>query len=213
MLFLFIASLLLLAVVMLQRKILPNITFRNMKMWQVFLLVIFPILFFYILNFGGKSIGESFAMVALGYYVFSEDEIIKKLEKFSLLFLIITIVTCCIYVYIFVWMGNHDAFICEVLHETAKWCGVLGWIGFGKKYLEKDNKVTRFLSMRSFPIYIFHFGWIVLIQYYLSKLTSNTICIYFITVAGTLAGIFLTVEIVRRTPVIRVLFGMQKSGG
>ncbi len=209
-LYLFLVSIILLVVIIFQQKLAPNFNCRKIKMWQIIFLVIFPILFSFILDFGGKSIGESFALVALGYYVFSEDEAIDKLEKYRFLFLLITFIACCLYVLLFVWKEEQGAFCCVVLHEISQWCGVLGLIGLAKHNMNWNNKITMYLSRYSFPIYIFHFGWIVLIQFYLSKFTQNTFILYLSSIIGSLIGTLLTVELVRRVPVLRVLFGVKK---
>lgn len=57
MLFLLVVSLFLLIVVMLQKKFLPNISFGRAKIWSLILMGVFVIVFTYVLNFVGKSVG------------------------------------------------------------------------------------------------------------------------------------------------------------
>lgn len=209
MLFLFVISLLLLIVVMLQRKFLPNISFRRTKIWSLVLMVALVIVFIYVPDFGGKSVGESFALVTLGYYVFSEEEVIERICGYRYIFVMITFVSSCIYTVLFVWLGYHDSIVCSFATKVAEWFGILGFLGFGKSKLNMSNRFTRFMTVRSFPIYIFHFGWLVFLQYSLSHIIESTVILYTLSVIGTLILTLLTIEIIGRIPVLRSLFAIK----
>lgn len=209
MLFLFIASLLVLLVVMFQRKCYADLSFRKVKVWWLILIDAFPIIGARIFDFGGKSIGESFVLVMLGYYIFSEEEVIEKLRKYRYIFLGITFIASCTYVVVFVWMESYNSIICSIATQVAEWFGILGFLGFGKQTLEVNNRLTQFMTARSFPIYIFHFGWLVFLQYSLSKVIHSTLLLYVIAVIGTFVLVIATVELIGRIPILRNLFGVK----
>ena len=82
----------------------------------------------------------------------------------------------------------------EILWKAAMflscWFGVLALLGIGRKYLNQNNRLTRYLSVWSFQIYLFHFVWVAAIQYFLARLTTNTILLFLLSVIG---GFILTV--------------------
>lgn len=73
--------------------------------------------------------------------------------------------------------------------------GILSLLGLGKFYFDFDNRVTRYLSSRSFLFYIFHFGWLIAIQYFVSSVTSNVAIIALTSVVGGYILTFLWCEI------------------
>jgi len=83
-------------------------------------------------------------------------------------------------------------------------------MGMGKHYLEFKNKTTLYLSAVSFPIYIFHIVWINMFAYYLlswipDQMVVQVILIMLLSFVFTIA----TIEVVRRIPGIRTIFGMR----
>lgn len=211
-LFLLLASLLLLLVIALQRRFFPAFSCRKLKLSQLLLLCIFPIAFSFILDFGGgKSIGESFALVALGYYVFAESYVTELLRRYKYVLLCLALAASCAYAYVFVWLGDLGSPVCYVGNEISQWCGVLGFLGLGKSLLDKDFRITRYMCLRCFLIYIFHFGWIVFLQNLLSRSNLSVAPCYCITVLGALTLTLLTAELIARIPGIRFLFGVKKT--
>ena len=194
-LFLFIVSIIAYGIIVLQKKFCPNLSFKNCKVCQVIFLIILPVLMKGIFDFGGKSIGESLAFVLLGYYIFSEDEVVEKLSEYSGYFLTITIVSVIIYNYIFVFLGIRDSVTNDICPYVALWFGVLGIIGFASNHMNWNNRITKYLSANSFKIYIIHFMWIVIIQFYLSRISNSIAVCYIVSVAFAFACTFLTVEI------------------
>ena len=174
------------------------------------LLGVVPMICTPVLGFG-KSIGESFSLVFLGYYVFSREDVIEKIKKYTGLCTGITIVVSAIYVIFFVWMEQHDIILVKACHHIAKWFGILAFLGFGNRYLNGSNRFTKYMSANSFSIYIYHFLWIVVIQYYIGKCITNIVVLYVISVVGALGLTILTIEILKRIPGIRFLFAMKKD--
>lgn len=210
-LYLFIISLISLILIVLQKKLFPKLSFRKFKTFLLPLLMIFPLIMTPLLNFGGKSIGEDFALYLLGYYVLSEENILEKLTKYRYPYLIFMLICDVTMVYLFVWKGIHTGIIVSACNICSLWFGILGFLGLSRCKFNHNNSFTRYMSTRSFMIYIFHFGWLVAIQYYLSKTSLNITLTYIISITATLLLTFLTCEIVKRIPVLRCLYGEKWS--
>lgn len=71
-LYLFLVSMLCLGVIVLQKKFLPKLSFKNMNAGIISALGILPLIFCPVLNFAGKSVASYIALYLIGYYVISE---------------------------------------------------------------------------------------------------------------------------------------------
>jgi peptidoglycan/LPS O-acetylase OafA/YrhL len=108
-------------------------------------------------------------------------------------------------------MGYQECIVCGIASRISEYFGILGLLGIGKRSLNKSNRFTRFMTARSFPFYIFHFGWLVFLQYSLSKIINSTALLYTLSVIGTILLTIMTVEIIGRIPVLRFLFAIKLS--
>ena len=208
-LYLFLISIILLGLVYVQRKRWPQISFANIKPGILLVLILIPILLKPVLDFGGKSIGENFAYVILGYYIFSEDSVLERIKKYRYAYLIIMLFASFILTYLFVWSDNQYSMVCTILQWVATWFGILAFLGIGKCSINKSNRLNKYMASRSFLIYIFHFGWIIFLQYTFSKLIYSTALLYLLTVIGAFILSLATVEVIRKIPGIRWLFGVK----
>jgi hypothetical protein len=206
-LYLFIISMVSLLIITLQRKIFPKLSFGKFKTFLLPVLMVFPLIMTPVLDFGGKSIGENLALFLLGYYILSEENILEKLTKYRFAYLIIMLICDVTMVYLFVWKGKQTGIIVSVCSICTLWFGILGFLGLARCKFNQNNSFTQYMSHKSFMIYIFHFGWLVTIQYYLSKSTLNTVLLYIISITATLAFTLITCEIMNRVPVLRCFFG------
>lgn len=196
MLFLFLVSCLVLGVIGLQKRFLLDLSFENCKLIGVILIGVVPEIFAPVLDFGGKSIGRSFALVLLGYYIFSEETVIHRMEKYAGIFLGITAVSSSCLVILFVFLENQTSVWNTIFCDISQWFGILGVIGFAGKHMNWNNKVTQYLSKNSFRIYIVHFMWIVISQYYLSQVVSEIYLLYALSVISALLLTLFTVEVI-----------------
>lgn len=169
------------------------------------LLLFVPVwLMYYLGNFGGYSIGKNLTLYLLGYYVLSNDLMIEKLERnirwLASLCVIGTIVSVGMY-YKFSYYGD-----C--------WVNFIGWISIlvllvaGKNLLNKETGFTRYFNKASYPIYILHQSILVILAYYIVRMSD----IMFVQVFGICVGSFvltvLAYHLVRRIPIVRKLMGI-----
>ena len=197
-------------IVILQRKIFPKLSFSKYKTFLLPFLMAFPLIMTPILDFGGKSIGKDLALFLLGYYILSEESILEKLTKYRYTYLITMLICDIAMVYLFIWKGKQADILLSAYNICVLWFGILGFLGLARCKFNQNNSFTRYMSSRSFMIYIFHFGWLVAIQYCLSKTTLNITFSFIISITATLVVTLLTCEFVKRVPALRCLFGEKR---
>lgn len=210
-LYLLLISMITIAIIALQKKVLPKLSFSQLPTSCLPVLLIFPLILTPVFNFGGKSIGQDLALFLIGYYVLSEDSILERMTKYRYVYLIIMLICDISMTLLFVWKGQQTGIVLTLCNIGATWFGILGFIGLAKCRFNQNNTFTKYMSANSFLIYIFHFGWLVAIQYYLSKTAFSTTLIYIVSIAATLLLTLLTCEIVKRVPGLRFLFGVSKK--
>jgi surface polysaccharide O-acyltransferase-like enzyme len=209
-LYLLIISLLALPIINKYKKSSRKIAVEKLtvlKMLPMFLIFLFMTPIF---DISGKSIGEFFALFMLGYFVLSEDTIQERLEKnrwylFASFLLLMVINMLLRHVWYSSYGKPYDIFI-----RFLTWIGILSLIGMGKHYLNFRNKVTDYFSKASFPIYIFHQGYVVMMGYYTLKFTSSIAVQVIVIIVGSFIATMLTYEVFKRIFVTRFLFGIKE---
>ena len=90
-------------------------------------------------------------MFLLGYYIFSDDEIIEKLEKISIQMGIITFIigiTFTIVNYGANFVSNK--FLTNIFTNIYIWFVILSAFGLAKKFLDFENKFTKYMNKNNF---------------------------------------------------------------
>lgn len=222
-LYLFIVSLIALPFIFKNGK--RNIPAEKVTIPKLMLLV-FPLAIgSYFLNiYPEKSIVEFFLLFIFGYFFLSDDSIQEKFERRRWPLFISFVVLTAIYVLVTAGnIGSNEAtatsavsssaiiagFLIKLYTSLILWLGVLGIMGMGKYYLEFKNKTTLYLSAVSFPIYIFHIVWINMFAYYLINWVPNQIVQVILIMVLSFVFTIATIEVVRRIPIVRSLFGMK----
>lgn len=163
-----------------------------------------------LLSIGGKSLIEYTYLFLLGYFVFSNDNIINKSEKNALHLFGIGIIATVLNVYLFLWCDKEYDIFNYITKYISEWFMILALIGFSKKHLNFTGKVSDFMSKRSFLLYTWHFIWIVLIQYFLYIIVGNSIFALFTgTIVASYLITFICAEICIRIPLLCFLTGTK----
>lgn len=197
-LYLFIISMLSLGVIRAQKKFFHSLSCENIKMHVVYLLGIFPAIGSLFLDIGGKSMGMYLALYLLGYYVLAEDAVVEKIVKYRAWNLIIMLAADILGAYMFLVDENVNGALNIAMRYIALWFGILAIIGFAKKEFNFVNGITRYLTLHSFQIYIIHFMWVVVFQFYFSKATDNIWILYIASVVLSYAMTFVSCEILKK---------------
>lgn len=181
-LYLFLISLIAILIILLQRKLIPSKNTDAPLMLICFWGLPLP-LFNELLSIGGKSLAEYTYVFLIGYYIFSNNNAISKLEKYKWIFLCIGLTATVFNVYMFIWSDTQHTLSNIIAKYLSEWFMINSLLGIGKKYLDFSGKVSKNMSQISYSFYIFHFIWVVLFQYLLFNVfSSNTILLYILPV-------------------------------
>lgn len=206
-LFLFIVSMIGLAVF----RLLPYERLENKvgKMNVRLLIALFiPICFlYYIGNFGGFSLGRSFAFYMLGYYVLSNSQVMETLERKRRwvwgIFAAAQIALIAAY--------YKTAFYGDISVHFVAWTGTLSWLILGKRHLNRDRGFTRYFNKAAYPIYILHQSILVAFAYYMLKMVSGAFWQMSAIMLGSFGLSILCYEAIRRVPYGRAMVGIGSS--
>jgi peptidoglycan/LPS O-acetylase OafA/YrhL len=205
-LYLFIVSLISIPIIYFFPKRI-NTYIEKMNIFMILLLFLLPFFGQYILNIGGKSIGEYFCYYIIGCFVLSNNRVIEKCVKHWQLLGILSFVGASLYLIFFNYYYNGFLIF---LGKFYGFCSILFIIGIGKLKLDFSNKITSYFSKISFGIYLFHLPWITVIAYYTIKYIQN---IYIQAITITLLSFpftILTIEILRKILITRFMFCLKK---
>ena len=211
--FLFIISLVSVGIIALSNKIIKKqVKAENIPFWAICLMVIPLPLLYGVLSVGGKSFAEYLYVFLIGYFVLSHDKVIEKAEKYRFISLTIGLAAGVANVYMFIWSGKDYGAINLIAKSFAEWFMILALIGIGKNKLDDKNKVSEYMSQRSFPYFSLHFLWIVLFQYWLADIFSgNTVLLFLVPIICAFAATLLCSEICLRIPTLCFLMGTKSK--
>ncbi|NLK96338.1 MAG: acyltransferase family protein [Clostridiales bacterium] len=156
----------------------------------------------------GKSVGEALACFALGFFILSNEKIQDRLEKnkwvlggLFLFFMVILVI---------LWnLGLDKGLLFDIEYRAYLWSGILFFLGFGQAYLNRKNKVLTYLSKASFSLYYFHQTILIIIGYYVLKLTNVTLIQFVLIMVGSFIFSLGCYELFRRNKVTAYLFGIK----
>ena len=150
----------------------------------------------------------------LGYFIFSHEEVIERLKKYFVLFLVPAItlgILFCIF--------NFGKVYAEApinrspLFTTYAWFACMAILGGMAKYGDFENAFTRFMSKKSFGLYVFHYLGISMVAILLVKPGYITpVWAYLLSTVAAFALAFALYEIISRIPVYRwMVLGIKKD--
>jgi peptidoglycan/LPS O-acetylase OafA/YrhL len=159
-----------------------------------------------------------FYLFLLGYYVFSKNEMQEKLKKAALP-LALTAVVFCVAQTIYTYGGDstgangmydYTISLNFILPAAYAYIVMLAIIGCAGRWFNQHNRITTYMTSRSFGFYMFHY--IVLV--YAADITVNYLQIngilrYAVTFLIASVGTVLLTEIIRLIPGIRTLLGIK----
>lgn len=93
-----------------------------------------------------QSPTEYMAYFLLGYFLLSNENLLKKLEKYRFRLLGLAV----LYAGFITFMIDGEGY------EMASWLFILAILGLAQHYLDFNGKVTNYLSKSSFGVYLFH---------------------------------------------------------
>jgi peptidoglycan/LPS O-acetylase OafA/YrhL len=126
-------------------------------------------------------------------------------------FLIAGLITGFLQAYL-VWGMSFQVSVNHWIVMLYTWLMILGIMGCARRWLNQDNRLTHFMTKRSFGIYLFHYVPMVYFAYYLTTAFEFPALINYILVfILSFAASILIYELLIRISVLNVLFGLKKK--
>lgn len=152
-------------------------------------------------------------MLLLGYYIFSNNNIQKRLAKNYVPIILAAIIMGIIYVcYYYGTDYTSQRNLTSFYTNLYLWLMILGIIGFGTVHLEFDNKLMSFLRKRSFGFYVLHYPVMLCSAYIVTTYFNMPMVYVFVVVLlSTIVTTLISYELLKRIPGVRlILFGIKK---
>ena len=210
--FRFVISVVSVGIFVLVKKIARSRSMNAAVPFPVICMFVIPLPFLYdLLSVGGKSFAEYLYVFLIGYYVLSDDRAIEKAVRYRYITLTAGLTASILNVYMFIWSGRDPGVANTAAKAFGEWFMILALIGIGKKSLDVHNKLTDYMSRRSFPYFSFHFIWVVLFQYLFSGVfAGNTVLLYLVPVLLAFPATFACAEICLKIPFLCFLTGTKR---
>lgn len=151
----------------------------------------------------------------IGYFVFSHDEVMDRLERNWILLSSLGAASGVLFVVMY-WGQSYpdhevlDTFVCNLF----AWLGTLGVLAFMKKCGGFENHFANWMKKRSFGLYVFHYLPIAVSAWYLKIYVPqlSPFFIYMLVGVSGFGGAFLLNGVIRKIPVIRwCVLGIRKE--
>ena len=208
-LYLFVISLAALPIIVLQRKRRPGLCLGRMSYLAVILLFIPEWLCQYVLNIGGKSLGQFMFLFLCGYYMLSEENILRKLKQYRWISLTGCVLSGALYSYLYCFANIRNNWMTGI-YIFYGWMGILTLLGLGQTALDWHGRLCAYLTRASFPVYILHMPALVVTGYFVLKWPIGVAGQFSAIVCISLAATLLLYELVKRIPYLRFCLGISK---
>jgi glucans biosynthesis protein C len=86
-------------------------------------------------------------------------------------------------------------------------CWIFSLFAFGHRYLNRAGDMLSYLSKAAYSVYILHMIWLMLGSTLIFPMAIAVELKFVLLLLFTLAGCFMSYELIRRLPVVRMLFG------
>ena len=144
-------------------------------------------------------------MFLLGYYIFSSEDIINRLEKISIPLVIITLIIGIVFSVLN--YGNDfssNEFLTNIFTNIYLWFVVLSVFGIFKKCLNFNNKFTNYMNKNNFSFYVLHYTIELIIAFVLVEYIkfNNFIFNYIVLLLGTIIALPIITEIIKKIPIV-----------
>ncbi|MDE6844933.1 MAG: acyltransferase family protein [Lachnospiraceae bacterium] len=208
-LYLFIISLTALLIILLQKRHLPEFRVSSVSYFFIILLFVPEWLCQYVLNIGGKSLGQFMILFLFGYYILSEENILQRLKQYRFISLAICILSGSVYTYLYCFENVRNICITG-LYIFFGWMGIITLLGIGQSALNFHNRLSIYLTQASFPIYILHMPALVVTGFFVLKIPVGVAGQFLLIVLISFIAAFIMYEIVKRVPALRFCLGIPK---
>lgn len=149
----------------------------------------------------------------LGYFVFAHEEVMEKLSKYWHILLPVAVALGCVYVYHY--FGENYAeepVVNSPFSIMYGWIAILAIFAVMKRWGDKSNSISTWMSKKSFGLYVFHYLPLAAAAYVMDKMDVTALPAYIIAGVVSFAGGYLLYEAISRIPLIRwCVLGIKKK--
>lgn len=207
--YLFVVSIAALLIVLLQKKYLPKFKVGSVSYFVIILLFVPEWFCGYVLNIGGKSLGQFLILFLFGYYIFSQESILQQLKQCRYVSLAICILSGSLYTYLYCFENIRNIWITG-LYIFFGCTGIITLLSIGQSKLNFHNRLSVYFTKASFSVYILHMPILVVVGFFVLKLPVGVAGQFLLIVLISFIATILIYEIVKRVPVLRFFLGMTK---
>lgn len=162
--------------------------------------------------------GYYFVYFILGYFVFSNDEVIEKLKRFAVPFIVIAVALCTIFSVKYFILDGGLNYADKPINRNPLFvaCGYIpsmAILGGAARYGDIKNGFTSWMTSKSFGLYVFHYLGISAVARFVAMpgLLPAPACYILSLVAGFVLAYGLY-EIISRIPFLRwAVLGIKKE--
>ena len=162
--------------------------------------------------------GYYFIFFMLGYYVFSNDEVMNILKKYAALFITAGAALCMAFSILNFWVRGGTNYADRPvnigpLYAACSYFGSLAMLAGFARFGDISNRFTEWMSKRNFGLYVFHYLGISSMALIFAKpaLLPAPLCYLISLIAGFVFGYGLY-EIISRIPFFRwAVLGIKKD--
>lgn len=163
-----------------------------------------------------KALGFSFLIY--GYLLGRHIELWEQIKRCRRAMLVVALVSYVILValYNLVWLNENvtlsttSEWLVLIFRAINRWSWVVAILGFAAVYLDKPNRLIRYLNEAVYPYYILHQTIIVVAGYELTQWQLGPILEPLLLIMATLVGCAALYEyVIRRVAILRPLFGLK----
>lgn len=152
----------------------------------------------------------------LGYFLFAHEEVIERLSRAVWPLIISALILGGVYLNLH--FGDNYAVAPTVNCVSASvygWIACLAILGAAKRWGNRENRLTRYMTKRSFGLYVFHYLPLSAAAYGMhTYLTVAPLPSYLLTGIAAFAGSLILYESISRIPVLRwCVLGIRKEKG
>jgi len=150
-----------------------------------------------------------------GYLIMTRIDFLEAIDKYwkqaFILAGLLSVFTALNYTLGFIKIKSTMIYITAmILRGFITWCWMIAFLGLGRKFLTRDNKILNYTKEAALPYYILHQSVIIIIGYYILKLNLSIAASFALICFLSFFIIFIIYEIIiRRLNIFRFLFGMK----
>ena len=156
----------------------------------------------------GKSLITYLCLYLLGYYYFSNTQIVKSISRYKWLFTGFFVPTALANAILYVYVGEYQTLNTVCMYGSLAF-GVLVLLSLGHDYLDFTGSFNQFNSKVSYVHYIIHFPVVVLCQYCFSVINVGNIANFVLTLVVSYPITYILCYGVEKTKYLRVVFGLK----